>query len=75
MEPDNIDKEFLRLWYKQNCDPYNDKELPKAPESLVTELSRRYITLYETITGKTFNPASPDQYYSHYILDSIDKVI
>jgi len=27
-EPQNIDKEFLRLWFVDNCDPYNDKELP-----------------------------------------------
>ncbi len=53
-EPENIDKEFLRLWFTKNCDPYNDKELPAAPEELVVELSRRYIQLYEMITGKTF---------------------
>ena len=23
-EPDNIDKEFLRLWFRDNCDPYNN---------------------------------------------------
>ena len=23
-EPENIDKEFLRLWFAKNCDPYND---------------------------------------------------
>ena len=23
-EPQNIDKEFLRLWFVDNCDPYND---------------------------------------------------
>lgn len=53
-EPENIDKEFLRLWFKEHCDPYNDKELPQAPEELVVELSRRYIQLYEMITGKQF---------------------
>ena len=53
-EPDNIDKEFLRLWFKENCDPYNDAELPPAPDELVVELSRRYIQLFETITGQTF---------------------
>lgn len=51
LEPDNIDKEFLRLWFKENCDPYKDKVLPEAPEQLVAELARRYIMLYETITG------------------------
>ena len=53
-EPQNIDKEFLRLWFVDNCDPYNDKELPPAPDDLVIELSSRYIYLYETITGSIF---------------------
>lgn len=53
-DPENIDKEFLRLWFRDNCDPYNDKILPKAPDELVAELSRRYIMLYEMITGKEF---------------------
>ena len=42
-EPQNIDKEFLRLWFVDNCDPYNDETLPEAPEELVAELSSRYI--------------------------------
>ncbi|MEE8437741.1 MAG: phosphoribosylaminoimidazolesuccinocarboxamide synthase [Candidatus Neomarinimicrobiota bacterium] len=54
LEPQNIDKEFLRLWFHDNCDPYNDSELPPAPENLVVELSKRYIHLYETITGRLF---------------------
>ncbi len=53
-EPENIDKEFVRLWFKENSDPYKDKELPKAPEELIVELSSRYIKLYEMITGETF---------------------
>ena len=53
-EPQNIDKEFLRLWFVDNCDPYNDKTLPEAPLDLVAELSSRYIYLYETITGGIF---------------------
>ena len=53
-EPQNIDKEFLRLWFVDNCDPYNDEQLPEAPNDLVSELSSRYIYLYETITGQSF---------------------
>ncbi|MBU0670962.1 phosphoribosylaminoimidazolesuccinocarboxamide synthase, partial [Patescibacteria group bacterium] len=53
-EPDNIDKEFLRLWFKENCDPYKDEVLPKAPDELIVELAYRYITLYEKITGLKF---------------------
>lgn len=54
MEPENIDKEFIRLWFRTNCDPYNDDVLPQAPEELIIELSKRYITLFEMITGQTF---------------------
>ena len=53
-EPENIDKEFLRLWFVDNCDPYNDETLPNPPDDLVVELSNRYIYLYETITGENF---------------------
>ena len=53
-EPENIDKEFLRLWFAKNCDPYKDESLPSAPDELVVELSARYILLYELITGKKF---------------------
>lgn len=54
-EPEYFDKEFLRLWFKDNCDPYNDDVLPEAPPELVAELSRRYIEIYETITKNNFN--------------------
>lgn len=60
LEPENIDKEFLRLWFKEHCDPYSDSELPKAPDDLVVELSSRYIRLYEMITGSDFQ-ADPDE--------------
>ena len=59
-EPENIDKEFLRLWFKENCDPYKDETLPDAPQELVIELSKRYIQLFEMITGKTFSAEAGD---------------
>ena len=68
-EPQNIDKEFLRLWFMDNCDPYNDETLPEAPEELVAELSSRYIYLYETITGGVF--PFPDA--SKSVSDRINK--
>jgi phosphoribosylaminoimidazole-succinocarboxamide synthase len=54
LEPENFDKEFLRLWFKNNCDPYKDKILPEAPAEMVTELSRRYVQICEQITGVSF---------------------
>jgi len=54
-EPENIDKEFLRLWYRERCDPYKDEVIPKAPDELVCELARRYVLLFELITGTEFD--------------------
>jgi phosphoribosylaminoimidazole-succinocarboxamide synthase len=55
LEPENIDKEFLRKWFVERCDPYKDEVLPEAPTELVNELSRRYIMIYEILTGKEFD--------------------
>ena len=57
-EPDYFDKEFLRLWFKDHSDPYADEKLPDAPPELIAELSRRYIRMYEQITGKDFEPGA-----------------
>jgi phosphoribosylaminoimidazole-succinocarboxamide synthase len=53
-EPQYFDKEFLRLWFIEHCDPYRDAALPAAPRELVQELSKRYIHMYEQITGEKF---------------------
>lgn len=53
-EPEYFDKEFLRLWFKENSDPYKDEVLPKAPPELIAEMSSRYIKIYEQITGLEF---------------------
>ncbi|MBI5469810.1 phosphoribosylaminoimidazolesuccinocarboxamide synthase [Candidatus Kaiserbacteria bacterium] len=51
-EPIYFDKEFLRLWFKDHCDPYKDAVLPEAPLELIEELSRRYQTIYHDLTGE-----------------------
>jgi phosphoribosylaminoimidazole-succinocarboxamide synthase len=56
MEPDMIDKEFFRLWFRARCDPYKDAVLPTAPDELIVELASRYIQLFERITGGPFEP-------------------
>ncbi|MBD3370555.1 phosphoribosylaminoimidazolesuccinocarboxamide synthase [Candidatus Fermentibacteria bacterium] len=60
LKPENIDKEFLRLWFVDHCDPYADEVLPEPPEDLVVELSFRYVQLYEMITGREFQPAETE---------------
>tara|TARA_Y100000590_G_scaffold347408_1_gene397968 strand:- start:2317 stop:3303 length:987 start_codon:yes stop_codon:yes gene_type:complete len=74
-EPQNIDKEFLRLWFVDNCDPYNDETLPDAPQELVTELSSRYIYLYETITGGLFPFPDSGKSVQDRIIKNLDDYV
>lgn len=60
LEPQNFDKEFLRLWFKENSDPYKDEVMPEAPKEMVEELSKRYIQIYEQITEMTFEKEAGD---------------
>jgi phosphoribosylaminoimidazole-succinocarboxamide synthase len=55
-EPDMIDKEFFRLWFRERCDPYKDAVLPTPPDDLIAELASRYIQAFEAITATTFTP-------------------
>lgn len=72
-EPENIDKEFLRLWFMEQCDPYHDAILPAAPAELVVELSARYIQLYEMITGQAFVYPSAGEPVEQRIAEAIKK--
>ncbi len=54
-EPENFDKEFIRLWYTKRVDPYKDK-IPQMSEELVVQTAQRYIKTYEMLTEKTFEP-------------------
>jgi phosphoribosylaminoimidazole-succinocarboxamide synthase len=53
-EPENFDKEFLRLWYAERGYK-GDGIPPKMSEELIISLSQRYIKVYEMLTGKKFD--------------------
>lgn len=53
LEPENFDKEFIRLWYIKRIDPYKDP-IPPMSEDLIVKTSKRYIAVYKKITGKKF---------------------
>nr|ADI23460.1 phosphoribosylaminoimidazolesuccinocarboxamide (SAICAR) synthase [uncultured nuHF1 cluster bacterium HF0770_35I22] len=55
-EPESLDKEFLRLWISQKCDPYTDP-IPAIPQKTLVEFSKKYVRLFEQVTGQKFlNP-------------------
>ncbi len=57
-EPENYDKEFLRLWFKSRFDPYKDSTAPTPDETTLIELKRRYRNVYERLTGAAYQPAT-----------------
>jgi len=72
--PANIDKEFVRLWFKSHCDPYKDEVLPEAPADIVTELGRKYVMLYELITGKDFDFPEASSDINKAVQTALDKL-
>ncbi|WP_320201465.1 phosphoribosylaminoimidazolesuccinocarboxamide synthase [Agrobacterium sp. rho-13.3] len=52
--PASFDKDFVRAWVAERCDPYKD-DIPEIPEDLVLDTSKVYIEAYERITGQPFH--------------------
>lgn len=54
-EPENFDKEFIRLWYAERG-YRGDGDPPAWNEDLAIKASLRYQQVYEMLTGTTFAP-------------------
>jgi phosphoribosylaminoimidazole-succinocarboxamide synthase len=55
-----LDKEYLRRWLiEQNF--MGQGQPPQIPDEIRLEVARRYITAFETITGKSFIPTENDE--------------
>lgn len=55
--PESFDKDFVRAWVAERCDPYKDP-IPEIPEQMLWDTSAVYVKAFETITGQTFQ--APD---------------
>ena len=74
LEPESLDKEFLRLWISERCDPYKD-DIPEIPAETLEMFSEKYINLYERVTGQPFERASYDRPLKDRIRDNLAKVL
>lgn len=72
-EPESLDKEFLRLWIAARCDPYKEP-LPKIPDDTLVEFARKYVALYETVTGRVFVPPPAGESVRERIRRNLAKV-
>ncbi len=54
-EPENFDKEYLRIWFA--AQGYRGEgQPPVMPPSFIANVAARYIAAYERLTGKDFSP-------------------
>ena len=72
-EPENYDKEFMRLWFVEQG--YRGKgKVPKMPPEFIAKIAERYISVYEKLSAEKFEAdltTSPKQ----RILASLSKLI
>lgn len=54
-EPENYDKEYLRLWFVEQG-YRGDGPAPTMPDEFVAQVAGRYIDAYERLTGDKFEP-------------------
>jgi len=71
-EPESLDKEFLRLWINERCDPYKEP-IPEIPADTLMEFSGKYVQLYEQVTGQTFEHAPMDRPVMDRIRENLAK--
>jgi phosphoribosylaminoimidazole-succinocarboxamide synthase len=56
--PDSLDKDYVRRWVAERCDPYRDP-IPAIPREVVAEAARLYVEAFEMITGRLFDFPDP----------------
>jgi phosphoribosylaminoimidazole-succinocarboxamide synthase len=62
MDPEGLDKEYVRVWLKEERGFTGEGEIPEIPDDIRVEASRRYIAACEQITGVPFVPDTEDPY-------------
>ena len=68
-EPESLDKEFLRLWLVDRG--ISDDNFPELDDEIRTQVSARYIDLFERVTGEKFGTEVDDT----PIIERIEKNI
>ncbi|MBT3606203.1 MAG: phosphoribosylaminoimidazolesuccinocarboxamide synthase [Candidatus Latescibacteria bacterium] len=70
-EPESLDKEFLRLWLRDKG--ISDTNIPELDDDIRTQVSARYIDLFERVTGLSFDPEIGDAPVAERIEKNIEQ--
>jgi phosphoribosylaminoimidazole-succinocarboxamide synthase len=49
--PDTLDKDFIRRWVAERCDPYAGP-IPEIPPEVILQAAAKYVEVYEQLTGR-----------------------
>jgi phosphoribosylaminoimidazole-succinocarboxamide synthase len=49
--PDTLDKDFIRRWVAERCDPYAGP-IPEIAPEIILQASAKYVEVYEQLTGQ-----------------------
>ena len=58
--PDSFDKDFVRSWVAERCDPYVDP-IPAIPPEMIERTSDVYVDAFRRITGQAFQAPPPGE--------------
>lgn len=58
--PDSFDKDFVRSWVAERCDPYVDP-IPAIPPEMIERTSDVYVDAFRRITGRDFDAPAPGE--------------
>jgi phosphoribosylaminoimidazole-succinocarboxamide synthase len=53
MPPETLDKDFIRRWVAERCDPYVDA-IPEIPPAVILQAAATYVDAYQRLTGRAF---------------------
>ncbi len=56
--PVSFDKDFVRNWVVERCDPYKD-DIPEIPEDVIDATTQVYVQAYEKIADRKFEAGDP----------------
>ena len=61
MSPKQLSKEFFRQWLiKNEFQGKENQKLPEITDEIIDDVSKRYVELFNLITGKSFQPRKSD---------------
>lgn len=72
-DPQALDKDQVRRWVVERCDPYKD-DLPPIPDELRCATAEVYIDVYEKITGKDFIFPEGSESPENRVLTALQKL-